>query len=202
MIRRILWWGALIVCLGAISLHAQTMMMTGAGLGAPGGAFTPTTWNPADATGSTVLTNSNLTATEVVPPFVDGGVRSVASLTTKHNFTYTITNSSSNSQFGLADGTYTLSTNMINNANAFGVRPDGLYGFNGSNVSGPSFTTADVITIAVDWTNRLLWWKINSGAWNGSSAGAGDPIAGTGGYSLAGWVLYLPVGERLTIWRQ
>lgn len=46
-----------------------------------------------------------------------------------------------------------------------------------------TYTSADRIGIAVDWANRLIWFRKNGGNWNGSALN--DPATGVGGLSFA-----------------
>jgi len=59
--------------------------------------------------------------------------------------------------------------------NAFGYYSDGTKRNSGSSTAyGNSFTTGDIIGVAVDTTNGKIWWSKN-GTWQAS----GDPAAGT-----------------------
>lgn len=51
--------------------------------------------------------------------------------------------------------------------------------------TGTAFTTAtNTVGVAVDCDNRLVWFRVNNGAWN-DGVGA-DPVAGTGGIPVGG----------------
>ena len=47
-----------------------------------------------------------------------------------------------------------------------------------------TYVSGDTIGIAYDCVNKLLWWNKNNGAWWGIAAAAGDPVAGTNGFSF------------------
>lgn len=46
-----------------------------------------------------------------------------------------------------------------------------------------TFTQSDVLQMAVDLTNKLIWFNVNNGNWNNS--GAANPATGVGGFSLS-----------------
>ena len=48
-----------------------------------------------------------------------------------------------------------------------------------------SFTTGDLVDIAIDLTGELAWVRKNAGTWYGNN-GTGDPIAGTNGFPISG----------------
>lgn len=51
-------------------------------------------------------------------------------------------------------------------------------------ISGPgSSSVTDIICIAYDFTNKLIWFRINNGQWN--AGGSDDPSTGVGGYSFS-----------------
>jgi hypothetical protein len=72
----------------------------------------------------------------------------------------------------------------INAPNNMAAWFDGVI-YNGASQVGSSlgaWSAGDVLRVALDMDLRLIWFKRNSGDWNGS--GAADPAAGTGGLSL------------------
>ena len=50
--------------------------------------------------------------------------------------------------------------------------------------AGLTYTNGDVIGVAYDAANALVWFNKNNGAWQGNS-GVGSPSAGTNGISVA-----------------
>jgi len=69
---------------------------------------------------------------------------------------------------GLAYAVYLLSSGTTSNGVALGL----------------SYVSGDIIGIAYDAVNNLLWWNKNNGSWFGASSTAGNPAAGTGGSAL------------------
>ena len=77
------------------------------------------------------------------------------------------------------DGTDELSQD----ANSIAYVSDGSVRKDGSNVDTGegTYTSGDIISVAVDITNSKIYFRKNDGAWINS----GDPAAGTNGYSIA-----------------
>ena len=77
-------------------------------------------------------------------------------------------------------------------ASSFSGGPDGVEYFNDGNIyqnggsllgGMPTYVSGDVIDMAVDITNRLIWFRKNGGNWNNS--GTADPATGAGGVTYA-----------------
>ncbi len=51
-------------------------------------------------------------------------------------------------------------------------------------VNHPTWTTSDVIGIAIDLTNGRIWWRKNTGGWAGTS-GTPDPATNTSGFDIS-----------------
>lgn len=138
-----------------------------------------TTWNPADKTTSMVLSNANLTATASAG---SQGVRTVDSQTGGKFYWEVTANTFINapSGIGIATGTASL---------AFGgtgtcmVERSGLVYIDGTNnptVSFGTITSGSLICIAVDLTNKLIWFRVGAGGnWNANATYS--PATGTGG---------------------
>lgn len=64
-----------------------------------------------------------------------------------------------------------------------------------TNTSGIGFASGDVVGVAYDAGAGLLWFNRNNGSWGGN--GAGNPVTGTGGVSVApgGWPMMLFTGQ-------
>ena len=104
--------------------------------------------------------------------------------------------------FGIADYTTggvvdkvnrATSTYAGNNANSYGYLLQGEFFYNGSyTASGwASYTTNDIIGMAVDMENMKIYFHKN-----GTYQNSGNPTAGSGGYTIADPVgAYLPVGS-------
>ena len=83
------------------------------------------------------------------------------------------------------------STYAGNNANSYGYLSQGEFFYNGSYTASGwnSYTTNDIIGMAVDMENMKLYFHKN-----GTYENSGNPTAGTGGYTIADPVnAYLPV---------
>src|SRR6478736_1940894 len=165
---------------GAISVN-----VTGAGLtataGTAGGAG-PTTFNPLDKKDSNVaLSNGNLTVTG--NGAANNWARSIRPRSGKRYVEFTIT-TVANTIVGISDGSPIASYPGID-ATSFGLFSNGAGSINNTFPSwGPAYTTGDVVGMAVDFTAKLVWYRKNGGAWNGTS---GDPTAGTGGNSISAY---------------
>ena len=105
-----------------------------------------------------------------------------------------------NNGYGIADYTTggvvdkinrSISTYAGNNANSYGYLSQGEFFYNGSYTASGwnSYTTNDIIGMAVDMENMKLYFHKN-----GTYENSGNPTAGTGGYTIADPVgAYLPV---------
>jgi hypothetical protein len=82
-----------------------------------------------------------------------------------------------------------------NDTQSVGFSMDGNFYFNGSLVQSglPTWTTNNIIDIAVDLYNDLIWIRVNGGGWAGNPAGANDPATNQGGLSLNGLTSFYPV---------
>lgn len=151
-----------------------------------GGGGATTTWNPSDKSAQITLTNGNLTAA-TTGSGSDNLVRSTTSQTTgKLYFEETFGSTGSETAIGLANSTASLTAFLGTDNNGIGIYQSGHIFRNGSNVlSGPSFTTGDVIGVAIDFGAGLIWFRNNSSpsTWNGG--GSADPATGVGGLSLS-----------------
>jgi len=107
-----------------------------------------------------------------------------------------------NNGYGIADYTTggvvdkinrSVSTYAGNNANSYGYLSQGEFFYNGSYTASGwnSYTTNDIIGMAVDMENMKLYFHKN-----GTYQNSGNPTAGSGGYTIADPVgAYLPVGS-------
>jgi hypothetical protein len=61
----------------------------------------------------------------------------------------------------------------------------GIVNYNGSSrvYAAQSFGIGDILGIAVDITNKFIWFRVNGGNWNLS--GTADPVSIVGGFSIA-----------------
>jgi len=142
----------------------------------------PATWNSADLSNVTLsLANLRATATGT------GGVRATTGRTTgKYYFEQTFTTIGSNPSVGLALATASL-TGSPGTGIASVVRFTGNITVNGV-ATGNSLAIiggGDVIGIAVDLTStpKQIWFRKNTGNWNGS--GTANPATGVGGIDIS-----------------
>lgn len=135
------------------------------------------------------LTNTNLTATQIV-----GGLNTMARANTSKSsgkFVFAITSTqftSVSSGVGFANASASLVQFLGFDANSLALYPnDGLY-LNNVNLlsfAGHPYVSGDEIMFAVDRTANLLWVRLSAaGQWNLS--GTANPATGTGGISISG----------------
>jgi hypothetical protein len=146
-----------------------------------------TTWNPSDFTNIT-LSNGNLTANFTIGG--NGGVRSIAraSVGTRYwEVTATNWSGAPSSGIGIANGLATTSNGIASLINASAVLSSGDIWVNGSAAPGnPTLgarANGDIIGIALDLDNKLIWYRVApAGSWNGS--GTANPATGIGGVDI------------------
>lgn len=145
-----------------------------------------TTWSTTDKSANITLSGGNLVAT--TSSFPAQGVRAVhPQVSGKYYFEITLTTSGSNTNlFGLANLSADLAGAGATPTNSVGVFGNtGTIFLNGANTSITlgARATGDIIGIAVDLDNSLIWFRVApSGNWN---ANAGFAPGGTGGVSLS-----------------
>jgi hypothetical protein len=185
-----------VVTLVALTAPALPGALTLLGAGKPsgGGGGGAAAWNPADAgTSITVSGAGNVIATYTGATFGSHfGVRS----TTSHGsgkyyveFTMAV-GTSGNPIVGIADAGATIPTGYPGQTNyGIGYQNDNAVFLNtGSNVTNgfmPTYTTGDVIGMAVDMGNNKIWWRKNGGSWNGTTD---DPTNPATGYNISSMV--------------
>ena len=138
----------------------------------------PTAWDPANVGTGIVLSNANLT--EIMPGGTAVGGRSVLGVTTgKWYWEVTVGASAAPAQneIGVCNASYNVNTEL--DTSTHGWCYYGATGriYNNGSIAGPfsTFGAGDVISIAIDVPNNLLWVAKN-GVWQNS----GNPAAGTG----------------------
>jgi hypothetical protein len=152
-------------------------------LTAPAWAVCPVTWNPADKSASVTLSGANLTASQAS---AGASVRANTSITAsaKVFFSETIGTANGNQAIGIANATMSLSSFPGLDFNGVGYTQDGRVMINSNSLLGmPTYTTADVIDVALDIGNLSVWFRKNGGNWNNS--GTANPATNTGGVSLS-----------------
>jgi hypothetical protein len=96
-----------------------------------------------------------------------------------------ITTPGENTGIGFATSAFPLSGGYLgSDTNSVGLFEDGKIFLNAVNViTMDTFIAGDVITIAVDRTASLAWWRVNAGNWNGSPTA--DPVSGVEGLDIS-----------------
>ncbi len=151
-----------------------------------------TTWNPADKHANITLSNGDLTAATTNTAWES--VRSILGVSSgKYYWEVTIDVSADpNFMIGAGTASATLSNHPGYDANGYGYNAaNGNKYLNNSPVAyGDSYTTNDVVSVALDLDNGKIWWGKN-GTWQAS----GDPAAGTNeAYSGLSGTFYAMVG--------
>jgi hypothetical protein len=146
------------------------------------GMPTPTIWNIADKTASVTLSGGNLTA---VSSALNQGVRAAdGQYAGKYYFEVTATTWTGNPA-AIELGTVSSTLGGGTGASQVYVGNSGNIFVNGS-ASGSALgarANGDIIGIAVDLTNHLIWFRAGAaGNWNGS--GTANPVTGTGGVNI------------------
>lgn len=155
-------------------------------------------WDPqfVGIPGDVTLSNSNKTATPTSSSPYNHMMGTIARYTGKYYFEVTSA-SSSFASFGV---TGVAGHVKRGNGNIFGaatytgqigLQPSGQVASNPSALSSSSGTIAtvagwtanDVISVAVDIDNNLIWFRTNAGNWNNS--GSANPATGAGGIDLS-----------------
>jgi hypothetical protein len=146
---------------------------------ADAGPTTYATWNPSDKTAGITLSNGNLTAAGPNSGSQYDHVRAnVGKSSGKYYFEITVDDDSYMCGIGVCSATTSFSTGdwLARQSDGWEYTSDGYFGNNvGSWKSAPpSYTTGDIISLAIDLDNGKIWWGKN-GTWLDS----GDPANGT-----------------------
>jgi|SRR6516162_626505 len=160
---------------------SQPLLWVGAG-----GYTSTTTWNPADASVSISLSGGNLIATAGATG--DMAVRATNFYSSgKHYFEVTVGSTYAGGDTGPGIMTFAAARDTFGQ-NATGgviVYPAGAIYYNGSpaglNIGAQS--AGNIIGVAVDLTNMKIWYRLQTGSWNGS--GTDNPATNTGGLSIS-----------------
>jgi hypothetical protein len=148
-----------------------------------------TNWNPSDKGSGVTLSGSNLVATFGEAFGTHEAVRSVASHSSgKFYAEFTATTVVGDSQIGVGDSGFDVTGSpgyLGGSANSLGYSSSGaVFQNNGSTVATYStYTSGDVIGMAVDFGGQLIWWRVNAGNWNNNAMA--DPATGANGLSTA-----------------
>jgi hypothetical protein len=141
------------------------------------------------------LSNANLTATQVIS--YSQSVLSNTFIQPKQKVMFTVAFDSTQPSVGVGGRTIGIGTTSMNYQGPFdgypgndtqsiGFSDDGKFYFAGSvQASGlPTWTSGDVIDIAVDNVAGLIWVRVNGGSWNGNPSN--DPATATGSIGITG----------------
>lgn len=71
------------------------------------------------------------------------------------------------------------------NTHSAGYQGAGHLYYNASFVTMPTFSTGDVIGVALDLTNKKVWFNKNGGIWNNATSASQDPASNLGGQSIS-----------------
>jgi len=145
-----------------------------------------TTWNPADKHPSITLSNSDKSYQEATA----AGWLSVRSTTSKTSgkwyYEVRFDTAANFSDYGFGNSAAGLAGYPGQNTNSVGVVSNGEVFRNGSlGLLMSSFTTGDVVCLALDIANFKFWVRKNGGAWNNLQGGTQDPATNQGGQALA-----------------
>jgi len=163
-------------------------------VGVSGAALSTTTWNPADAAAAITLSGGNLIATQTGST-AWSIVRGIANHTTgKFYFESNINTVLTNSEFGVAESSETLTNSFLGQSGSHSIGWDCATGsvyLNGSVITTIQTAAAgDTVSVAYDLVNHMIWFRTNAGSWNNS--GTADPATNTGGISFGGVTAYYP----------
>jgi hypothetical protein len=147
------------------------------------------TWNPFDKGSGVTLAATNLMATFTEPFGTKNAVRSTISHSTgKFYAEFTATTVVVSESVGIGDANFNIdsSPGYIGGSNfSLGYDAGGnVFQNNGTVVATYStYTSGDVVGMAVDIGGQLIWWRVNAGNWNNN--GAADPATGANGLSTS-----------------
>lgn len=146
-----------------------------------------TTWDPAKKDASITLSNGNLTATGTLA--TDRSVLSTLSHVTTGKYYFEILiNAASGGGLeviGLGNASTALGNFLGFTVNSIGWLRDNRVISNNSLITNiNTWTTGDTLSVAVDLTAQLIWFRVNAGNWNNN--GSANPATGVGGISISG----------------
>lgn len=143
-------------------------------------------WNPLDKHADITLSESNLRLTGTTA--TDRGVRGTTSKSAGKWYFLTEVVVLGNNVSGIGNAAAALTTYVGAGVGSYGYATSGnVLNSGGVVASASTYTTGDLIGVAVDFTALKLWFAKN-GVWT-----SGDPAAATGGYTIASDT-YFPMG--------
>jgi hypothetical protein len=176
-----------------------------AGLYVPagGGGGSGTQWDFGKKSGAITLSNANLTATGSGSAEGTSVLSTVGYQAGKHYFEITVTTGDAgagNIGIGFANSTYTPGTgDYLGEGGARSLAFwSGNTTFGAANFGIGTYTTGDVIGVAVDFASTRMWMRKNGGLWNNNASA--DPannttgaITDAGGILLTGTACYAAI---------
>lgn len=164
----------ILLCTGMVS--DKQRFTTGGAAG-----ITPTTWNPSDKGANVTLSGSNLVASFGVDY---QGVRSVVSKTGgKFYIELTKVSNSSDPSVGVANSTANLNARLNTQAGLAVVNAVGI-------------GTSAIAGLAVDITNKRIWYNPAGAGWRDFAGTAADPTVSSSGtdFSALGGTIFIACG--------
>lgn len=134
------------------------------------------TWNPADTSADISLSGGNLVATKTTVNVWRSSRATVGKASGKWYWEINITNVVQYAMVGIANSSALTSNYFGSDSNGWSYfGSGGRFYLNATNIAyGNSFTTGDVIGVALDMNAGKIWFSKNN-TWQAS----GDPVAGT-----------------------
>lgn len=146
-----------------------------------------TTLSPTDKTVSVTLSNGNLTATGNSPAS-PGGVRCTNGQPQAGKISFQVTQNTFQTATFLviALPTWSMTANPGTDTSSIKIQPSNGNVLCNSVIigTGAAFSTSgQVVDVALDLDNKLLWYRVNAGNWNNSATA--HPDTGAGGFSYS-----------------
>lgn len=172
------------VGIGTTSISGLAPRVTG---NTSGGGSSTTTFDPANKASSITLSNGNLTA-QNTGLLGNNLVRSIASHTTGKFYCEATVGgvlNGANSAVGFCDSTESMTTQLGSDIDGVGYQKGGVVLFNNATASTiQTYTTTNIIGMAIDIGGSLVWFQVNGGNWNNNASN--NPATGVGGISISG----------------
>lgn len=137
-----------------------------------------TTFNPSDKDASIALSGGDLVATGSA---ANKSVRAIRSQSTGKFYFEVVPNNNAGFSFGISNASHSLGTWVGANVNSVGYSGNQVYN-NGSLGAVYTFAASDVIQVAIDIDNKLIWVRKNTSNWNNN--GSANPATGAGGITF------------------
>lgn len=154
-----------------------------------------TTWDANNKSAGFALSGGNLVATSSAL----ATVAATRALTGPTYFEITVTTLTGTISIGLVNRSYNMASGTIlgTDLNGIGYKSSGVVVINNATVATlAAYAQGNVIGVAVDVQNRLIWFRVGAGNWNNDVIANQNPVGSVGGISYAGMTLgtLLPAG--------